>query len=65
MGLSGDQIASGIGLSLMALVLIQRLVSRQIPTGTMLRMAAIWMAIILAAAAAVWLIQNYGHRNLT
>jgi hypothetical protein len=63
--MSGEQIASAIGLTLMLLVLIQRLVSREIASGAIIRMTVIWAAIILAAVAAVWLFQNYMHHNLT
>lgn len=66
MAVTGDQIAGSIGISLMALVLIQRLVTRQIPMGTVVRMALIWLVIILVAIAAVWLLQPYlHHRYLT
>jgi hypothetical protein len=63
--LTGDQIAGSIGVSLMALVLIQRLGTRQIPMGTVIRMALIWFAIILVAIATVWLLQPYLHGYLT
>jgi hypothetical protein len=63
--LTGEQIAGSLGISLMALALIQRLVSRQIPVGTILRMALIWLGVILLAIAAVWLLQPYLHHYLT
>ena len=63
--MTGDQIAGSAGLLLMALVLIQRLVTRQIPMGTVVRMALIWLVIILVAITAVWLLQPYLHRYLT
>jgi len=65
MAVTGDQIAGSAALLLMALVLIQRLVSRQIPLRTVLRMALIWLVIILAAITAVWLLQPHLHRHLT
>jgi hypothetical protein len=65
MAVTGDQIAGSAALLLMALVLIQRLVSRQIPIGTVVRMALIWVVVILIAIVAVWLLQPYLHSYLT
>ena len=63
--MTGDQVAGVIGIMMMLLVVIQRLMSQEIETRTLLRMALIWLVIIVGTVLAVSFLAPYLHLNLT
>lgn len=58
MGISGDQIAGLIGISLILLMLIHRLVNEKMPKGRFLRMSLVWAGIVVFITVVVMTFQH-------
>ena len=55
MGISSDQIASAVGISLMLLFLVHRTIGGQMPQNRFVRVALLWVAVAIVVTVLVWI----------